>query len=343
MANIIKKKNIPLIFLISISVFWTYYYKSNIWFNDYGNNKMELWLLIDTFFTLPLLCFYCYWGDKKTALVKSLVYISLLVLLGSYIIPDVQKHLWLYLENARYVLIVVFVLFEIITISTVILAIRFAFEQNQDPDEAIAKPLIKLIGSSFLAAIMQVEARVWAFLLFSKHIKQENFKGNKHFSCHLKDGVQSTLLGFIIITCVELPIVHTLLYFVWSPFAANIISGLTIISLAYFIAQYRAIEKRPISLTDKGVIIRYSLNNPLKIDFNEIESVSINDKVIRRDDKLIKRYNLFGVPNIEIKLKHSTDRAFRTIYLGLDSPSMFIKAIIESKKPSMDSRTSNKN
>ncbi len=322
-TNIIKKQHIPLIFLVCISAFWAYYYKSNIWFNDYGNNKMELWLLIDTFFTLPLLCFYCYWDDKKTALIKSLVYISLLVLLGSYIIPDVQKHVWLYLENVRYVLLVVFILFEIITIYTVVLAIKIPFKMNNDPDEAIAKPLIKYMGNSFVASIMQVEARVWSFLLFNKHIKQENFKGNKHFSCHLKDGVQSTLLGFIIITCVELPIVHTLLYFLWSPFAANIISGLTVISLVYFIAQYRAIEKRPVSLTDDGMIIRYSLNNPLKINFNEIESVSTNDKVIQRD-KSIKRYNLFGVPNIEIKLKHSAIREFHTIYLGLDNPSMFI-------------------
>ena len=325
---IFRKQNIPLLFLITISTFWAYYYTHDIWFNDYGSNKTELWLLIDTFFTLPLICFYCFWDDKKTASIKAIMYMSLLVLLGSYVIPDVNKHLWLYLENIRYVVLIGFVLFEITTILTVVLAIQSAFEQKTDPDEAIAKPLINYMGDSFVTNIMQVEARVWTMLLFSKHIKQENFKGNKHFSCHLKDGVQSTLLGFIIITCVELPIVHTLLYFIWSPFAANIVSGLTFFSLFYFIAQNRAIEKRPVSLTDKALIIRYSLNNPLRIELSEIESISINHKAIRRD-KQLKRFNLFGIPNVKIVLKQSNDRIFNEIYLGLDKPTMFIEAIVK--------------
>jgi hypothetical protein len=323
MIKIIKKKNAPLIFLTAVSVFWSYYYTTINWFNDYGENKNEIWLLIDTFLTLPLLCFYCFWDDKKTAAIKTLVYAGLLVLLGSYIIPQLQKNVWLYLENIRYIVIIGFVMMEIIAVFTVVFAIKALFNNGSDPDEAIAKPLVNVIGESAISSIMQIEARVWTFLLFPKKIKRENYNGIKHFNCHLKDGTHSFLLGFIIITCFQLPIDHTLLYFIWAPFAANVVSGLTLISLIYFIAQYRAIAKRPVSFTQDNLIIRYSLSNPFMVDLNKIESININTKKIYRNKKY-KRYNLFGIPNIEIHLKPSKQRPFNTVYLGLDNPQAFI-------------------
>lgn len=325
MNKVIKKKNIPLLFLIGATFFWSYYYTTENWFNDYGKNKSEVWLLIDTFFTLPLLCFYCFWDDKKTAALKTLVYVSLLVLLGSYIIPQLQKNLWFYLENMRYVVIAGFLIMEIMAVFTVIFAIKAAFKKNTDPDEAIAKPLVKYVGDSMISTIMQVEARVWTFLLFAKKVKTSNFKGDQHFYSHLKDGVQSTLLGFIIITCIEMPIVHTLLYFMWSPYAANVVSLLTFISLIYFIAQYRAIAMRPVSMTKDKLIIRYSLSNPLQIDYSQVESITLNTLSVSRN-KNIKRYNLFGVPNVKITLKSCKKRPFNEIYLGLNNPSQFLKS-----------------
>jgi hypothetical protein len=307
---------------------WSYFYTNDIWLNDYGSDKRELWLLIDCFFTLPLLCFYCYWDDKKTAVIKTVVYMSLLVLLGSILIPQVEKQVWIYLENIRYVAVAGFLLFEIVAVLTVVLAIKSAFERNQDPDDSIAQPLIKLMGGqSLLTSMMQVEARVWTFLLFAKQIKPENFTG-AHFHSHLKDGVQSTLLGFIIITCIEIPILHTLLYFIWSPYAANVVSLLTLISLIYFIAQYRAIALRPISVTKDKVVIRYSLSNPLYISFSEVESVALNKHSVSRHKDTI-RYNLFGVPNVLITLKKSKDRTFHKIYLGLNKPDKFVKLFNE--------------
>ena len=323
MIKIIKKKNIPLLFLIGATVFWSYYYTTVNWFNDYGENKREIWLLIDTLFTLPLLCFYCFWDDKKTAALKTVVYISLLVLLGSYIIPELQKSVWLYLENIRYVAIIGFVVMELIAAFTVIFAIKASFNQNCDPDEVIAKPLIKNIKNPMISSLMQIEARVWTFLLIPKKIKRENYIGIKHFNCHLKDGTQSFLLGFIMLSCFELPVVHILLHFIWAPFAANVISGLTALGLIYFIAQYRAISKRPISFTQNNLIIRYSLSNPLIIDLNQIESIRLNTKRIYRN-KEQKRYNLFGVPNIQINMNQSENRIFQKVFIGLDNPQAFI-------------------
>jgi hypothetical protein len=331
MKSIASKKNFPLITFLVIMASGYYYYSSTSWINGFGSEKGEWMLLIDTFITIPLVCFYCFWKDKKLASIKTFAFIASLILLGSYVIPQAQKHLWLYLENLRYILIFGFLAFEIISVYTVAIAINASLKLNMDPDDAIKKPLDKLLGQSSLSRLMQIETRVWTFLLLAKRIKTENYNGIKHFSYHLKDGAESFLLGFIIITLFEIPLMHLLLHFIWSPYAATIVTLLTLLSLIYMLAEYKSIKKRPISLTDNALIIRYGFLNPLHIDLDEIEAVQINKETILRSQSH-KRFNLFGVPNIEIQLKDSNKRKYHAIYLGLDSPDVFITIIKDQIK-----------
>ena len=102
------------------------------------------------------------------------------------------------------------------------------------------------------------------YALFSKKIRQQNFTGDSHFSCHKKDGAQSNQLGFILIILFELPIMHLLLHFLWSPIAANLTTGLTLLGLVFFIAEYKAIAIRPISIVPDSIIVRYGICNPLR-------------------------------------------------------------------------------
>jgi len=280
MKSILSKKNFPLIYFLFVAISWYYYYTTTGWINGFGKEKQEGFLLIDTFITIPLVCFTCFWNDKKTASIKMLAFISSLILLGSYVIPQAQKNLWLYLESLRYLIIFAFVAFEIISVYTVLLAIKSALDIKQDPDKAIAQPIEFFLGDSPLSALMQIEARVWTYLLFAKKINAESFTGNKHFSYHLKDGAESFLLGFIIITLFEMPLMHLLLHFIWSPYAANVVSLLTLIGLIYMIAEYRSSKRRPMSITEKQLIIRYGFLNPLTINLDDIQSVSINTKPI---------------------------------------------------------------
>ncbi len=326
MQPLLSKRNIPLFFLISISIFWSYFYTHSIWLNDYGKTKNESWLMIDIFITTPLVCFYFLGKNRKQALIKSIAFMGLLILLGSYIIPSEEKHFWKYLENMRFVGIIAAVLFELFIISTVIFAIKSAFNQNKDPDLAINEPLEKLLGKSVATQLMQFDIRLWSFVLFPSKINSENYRGEKHFYGHLKDGAQSFLQGFVYVILFEMPIMHVLLHFIWSPLAANIITGLTLFSLAFFIAENRALSKRPISLDKDYLIIRYGLSNPLMIKLNDIQSVKTNTEVIYRNAK-IKRYNQVGAPNIEITVINNT---FEKIYLGLNNPNEFIEVINKS-------------
>ncbi len=309
-----------------ISLFWSYFYTSSNWFNDYGADKHEWWLLIDVFVTIPLVCYFCLKDDIKQTIIKSIVYMGILILLGSFIIPVEYKDFWLHLETLRYVIIVLFIIFELFIISSVVYAIRFAYRNNKDPDLAISEPLEKHFGKSIATNLMQIDLRLWSFVLFPKKIIHDHYYGDVYFYCHLKDGAQSFLQGFIFLTIFEMPMLHIVLHFIWSPMAANVITAITIFSLAYLIAQYRAIEKRPISLSNEQLIVRYALSNPVFIDFDQIIEVEYNKDIIRRK-KGVRRFNIVGVPNVKILLKASDAVPFQQIYIGVNSPSQFVSQL----------------
>ncbi len=314
------KKNTPLIFLSLICAFWFFFYQSSNILNEYGADKPEWLLLIDGLIVLPILCFVCI-KDKKEAAIKALAYSCLIILLGSFIIPESSKVIWPYFESLRYVAIAVFIFLEITTILTVFFAIKASLSNNNDPDIAISQPIEKLLGKSAISALLTFEARVWTYALFSKKIKRQSFAGDSHFTSHKKDGTQSNQLGFLLFILFELPMTHMLLHFLWSPFAANIITGLTLMSLVFFLAEYKAIAIRPISMLPERMIVRYGLWNPLNIPFSDIKHVQLNSKFIPRSAN-VKRYNMAGNPNVEIMLNSG-----KFIYLGVDSANEFISTL----------------
>lgn len=327
--NIANKQKLPLLFLISISIWWGFYYQSNSSLNNFGAANYEWLYLLDGLLVLPVLCFLCI-EDKKLALLKALILSGLAVLVGSYIIPEPNKLVWNYLESARYLMIAGVVLVEIIAILTVYLAIKSALNKRLDPDLAISKPIQRLFGDSVFTQLLSFETRVWTYALFSTKINSHQFVGEKHFSYHHKDGAESNLLGFILLIVFEMPLMHLLLHFAWSPFAANAVTLLTLLSLIFFIAEYRAVSKRPISLTGDYLIIRYGVYQPDRILLANIECIDKNHQYIPRS-QYTKRYNYAGNPNVVITLRHP-HKNIKSLFLGVDNPEAFIDAVKQSKK-----------
>lgn len=323
MSHSIKTK-IPFLFLVVISISWGFYYSSYSKLNDYGRANFEWLYLLDALVMLPIVCFFCI-KSKKEALLKSIVLVCLAILIGSYIVPVQNKIFWHYLESGRFLVLGVIFLFEIAAILTVYHAIKSALVQHQDPDMAIEKPIKRFLGEGLVAQLLNFETRMWTYALFYKRVKMENFSGERHFSYHLKDGAQSNLLGFVFLIVFELPLMHLLLHFIWSPLAANIVSLLTVFALVFFYAEYRSVSRRPISLRSNDLIIRFGLYQPLIIPFANIANISKSHDLIRRT-KDTKRYNYSGVPNIEIELIKPIGH-IKKVYLGVDQPESLIQAV----------------
>lgn len=322
---ILAKKNIPFIFLLIVSASWAFFYQSSNVMNEFGAYKPEWLLLIDGLIVLPILCFLCV-KDKKEATIKAVAYGCLIIFIGSFIVPQGSKVIWPYLESLRYVALATFIILEVTTIVTVFFAIKASLTKDKDPDISISQPIEKILGKGTISSLLSFEARVWTYALFSQKIKPQYFNGENHFSCHKKDGTQSNQLGFILIILFELPVMHMLLHFLWSPFMANITTGLTLLGLIFFFAEYKAMAIRPISILPESIIIRYGVWNPVKIYLSDIKSVQRNLTFIRRSGN-VNRFNLAGVPNVEIMLNSG-----KFIYLGLDSPNEFISTLAKYRK-----------
>ncbi|WP_462163323.1 hypothetical protein [Pseudoalteromonas xiamenensis] len=125
-----------------------------------------------------------------------------------------------------------------------------------------------------------------------------------------------------------MPIMHLVLHFIWSPLAANIVTLLTIFSLVFFITEYRAFSKRPISLFCNKLFIHYGLYQPLVIPLDNVVKVEKNNEFVPRS-KFVERYNYSGNPNIRIELSETLG-SVSSIFIGLDNAEYFILALLDS-------------
>lgn len=318
------KSSIPLAFLCLASLWWWFYYSSSNSINDYDDEKHEWLFMLDALLVLPVLCFLCE-SDKQKAVLKAIVLCCSAVFIGAIIIPEQNKVVFHYLESGRYFAIGALLALEIGTLITVSVAVRALLIKKEDPDLALQIPIERIFGSSLLSNLLQFEGRMWSFALFASRIKSSTYLGNQHFYYYKKDGAQSNLMGFIVVMMIELPLVHLLLHFIWSSAVANIVSAFTLLGLAFFYAEYKAVAIRPISIYKDNLIVRYGLFHPFIITFSNISDISTNTTFVKRA-KGIKRFNYSGVPNVKIKL-HSPINGKHAVYLGVDSPDLLIETI----------------
>ncbi|MBM7073032.1 hypothetical protein JQC92_13500 [Shewanella sp. 202IG2-18] len=325
----LNKKYIPLLYFTIISISWSFYYQTNTNLNQFGAANYEWLFLADSLIVLPAICWLCS-DSRSQALNKTIVLCLLSILVGSFIIPEKDKLIWPYLESLRYVALVAFIVFEAITLWTVYSSIKISLEGNQDPDEGLEKAVENQFGTGPFSKLLTLETRMWIYLFFSHKIEPKSFIGQSHYTYWQKDGNSSNALGFILIILFEIPMAHLLLHFVWSPLAANVVSVITIFSLAFFWAEYRAMKIRPVSIVEGKVFIRYGVYNTYRFNIIDIKSIRLNTEFIKRSDN-IKRFNFSGNPNIEIILKRA-DSGVDKIYLGLDQPHQFISDLIEQER-----------
>ena len=290
----------------------------------------EFLFLIDVFVTLPLACILLI-KDKKKAVIKGLALASLAIVVGSFLLPSDIQHWLPTLMNGRYAVLGVLVLIELATIIGVVTFIRTEFTHGTELDSAILKGITPFVPSGVLQQFIWFEGRMWACLFMPKKIATLPISGDIHFSYWKKDGALSNALGFIVIMAFELPIAHVLLHFIWSPFAANVVTGLSLLGLLFFISERNAMTLRPISLrlsdnkSPSMLIIRYGLSNPIEIPLTDVVSASHHNEYVKRASHL-KRFNYAGVPNVKLVVKPKRSQ-ITEYYLGVDDPQQLVNTV----------------
>lgn len=308
--------------------------------NDYGSYKPEWPLLLDMLVSLPLLYYFMFRPSLKQFLKAWLLIAAAGVLVGRFLIPAESKQLWRAIEGYWLLVLLLEIALDLYLLMLVVRRVQAAMRLSGNADEAL-ETTIRNHFSKHFAPLALFEMRIWYYGLFMRNGERLRFRGEQHFSYDKNDGNASNQFAFIMVVLFEMPLMHVLLHLVLSKaWLAWTIDILSLASVLYLVAEYRATKWRPVSLDRDALLIRSGvLSSDRAVDYGRIESVvRCRDEGIRRKRGIL-RYRQFGRLNVEIRLHEargpSSAKPVSRIYLSLDKPDAFIDALREriSLKP----------
>lgn len=290
-------------------------------------------LLVDFSLTLPLLHYALFRPAFKKWLLRCAQIIGFGILLGSLIIPPSSRIIWPWLEMARSAVLALLIPFELAVFACIAYAIWKLARLDGDIDNVMRSAINERLGKSISTSLVVFEVRVWLYALGKlKHI---HYAGTRHFTYARQQGNASNQLGFIIAVLFELPLVHILLHFIWSPGGALIASALSAWGLLYLVAEYRATSLRPVSIADHALLIRYGIfSADAEIPWQHIRSIDQVQQKIKRQAG-VRRYKQMGELNVVIRLQPGVElpnilgqpQSITEIHLGIDNAKAFIEAV----------------
>lgn len=294
-------------------------------------------LLVDFTITLPLIYWWLYRPTAKKMLVRWLSLTMLAIFIGRYIIPEQSKSAFHVLEEYRFIYLVFGVAAEVGIAGLLIWKLSSVMRLSRNADESLQNTVYTLMGRNIYSALALFEARIWYYALFMRDGKTLTFPGERHFGYANSGGNASNQLGFIVAILFELPLMHMLLHFIWSPTAAVVASALSAWALLYMVADYRATLYRPVSISRDGILIRCgALAADALIPYSMVEAVEEFKGAARRQSG-VRRYIQLGQPNIAVSLSMGSalpdlfgrPQPLSKIYLSLDEPRAFRDCWIE--------------
>ena len=304
--------------------------------NDFGREISEWPLLADLLITFPLLYYFMFRPSFKAFLPRWLGFAALGVWFGSLVIPGEGKVIWRDIESLWPVYVVVQAALELYLLVFLVRKMRALTRMSGDVDEAMAQAIQGRLGRGAAGWFALFEARIWYYGLFMRGGAALRFRGEQHFSYDKNEGNASNQIAIIMLLLFEMPLSHLLLHLVAvNPLLAWIVDGLTLWSLLYLVAEYRATHWRPVSLDRDALLIRYGvLAADRVVPYGMVESISRRSGYVRRERGVL-RFRQSGGANVEIRLRPGSrlagfggrEQAVTRICIGIDKPDAFIDAL----------------
>ena len=155
---------------------------------------------------------------------------------------------------------------------------------------------------------------------------------NNEFTYHKDSGTIALLIVVIFIVAIETFVIHILVQR-WNNTVAWILTFLSIYSAIQILGLLRSMPKRPISIENAKLYLRYGIMNETTIEFNNIESVELSSKDIV-STKGIRRLSILGElesHNLVIRLKeenilyglYGIKRKYKVLALYVDNKEEF--------------------
>lgn len=304
--------------------------------NDYGRNMAEWPLLGDVLVAIPLLYYFMFRPALKQFLLAWLTIVAAGLLLGRWLIPAESKQLWRGIDAYWLLLVLAESVLEIYLLVQVVRRVKALLRLSGNVDDALETAVRGRFGSGGFAPFALFEMRVWYYGLFMRKGELLRYRGEQHFSYDKNDGNVSNQFALIMVMLFEMPLSHLMVHLMSAkPWIAWTLDVLTLWSMLYLIAEYRASQWRPVSLDRIALLIRNGvLAGDRVVDYRMVESVARCSDDIRRQRGIL-RFRQLGRLNVVIHLhagsKLSTGfggvKSVSRIYLSLDKPDAFIDAL----------------
>ncbi|MBQ4804579.1 hypothetical protein J8L88_17090 [Aquimarina sp. MMG015] len=186
------------------------------------------------------------------------------------------------------------------------------------------------------AAVIPVVTEIAVFYYGFIYWKKRNLSKNE-FSYHKNSGTISLLIALIVIIGIETVVFHILLA-KWNLAAAWILTFLSIYSGIQIIGFIKSMYKRPISIENNKLFLRYGIMNETIIELCNIDSIEISSKDIELD-KITRKLSFLGAlenHNMIIRLKeentliglYGIKRTYKNLAIHIDDKNEFKNRII---------------
>lgn len=178
-----------------------------------------------------------------------------------------------------------------------------------------------------IPVVTEIAVFYYGFIYWKKRELKEN-----EFSYHKDSGTITLLIAIIFIVAIETFVLHTLLT-KWSNLTAWILTFLSIYSGIQIFGFLKSMFKRPISIENDKLFLRYGIMNEATINFTNIESIEISSKDIEltKETRKLSFLGELESHNIIIQLKeentltglYGIKRKFKNIAFYVDDKVEF--------------------
>lgn len=291
-------------------------------------DNLAIGITFDLLLTVPFIYFLLI---RKTNIPKTTVipFLILGIVLCTIILPS---------ENQQYLNLFktwILPIVELSVLSYVIYNVRKGIKSYKQKKEhsfdfftTLKNTCYEILPKNIVIPVVtEIAVFYYGFIYWKKRELKEN-----EFSYHKDSGTITLLIAIIFIVAIETVVLHILLT-KWSSLVAWILTFLSIYSGIQIFGFLKSMFKRPISIENNRLFLRYGIMNETTIDLKNIDNIEISSKDIELN-KETRKLSFLGElegHNLIIHLKEENEliglygikRKYKNLVLYVDNKVEF--------------------
>ncbi len=296
------------------------------------SDALSFGISMDLLIVIPLVYFLLI---RKTEIPKTTVIPVMIIglIIGTYFLPrENQIYLTLFKTWGLPVIEVSVLTFVVIRVRSAIKKYKALKSSTPDFFTALKDTCYEILPKNLvLPFATEIAVVYYGFVNWKTRALNKN-----EFSYHKKSGTPALMGAIIFLIVIETFVLHLLIER-WSINVAWILSILSAYTAVQFLGFAKSLSRRPISLNNNSLTLRYGIMNEVEIQYSEIDTVALSKKDLEKG-KLTKRLSLLGElesHNVIIELKHENTltglygikKKFKVIGFYIDEPKDFKEKI----------------